>query len=157
MDMPAEGDQAPDFTLPDASGAQVALKDLRGKTVILYFYPKADTPGCTKEACSFRDYNPEIIAAGAAVLGVSADPEKALAKFAEKYELPFTLLSDAEKQVVEAYGVWKEKKNYGRTYMGVERTTFAIGPDGKIAKVWKRVKPDGHGKQVLDWLTAGKS
>ena len=156
MDMPAEGDTAPDFSIPDGSGSPVALKDLRGKTVILYFYPKDDTPGCTKQACSFRDYNPEIIAAGAEVLGVSTDPVNSHGKFAEKYELPFRLLSDEDKQVVEAYGVWKEKKNYGRTYMGVERTTFAVGPDGKVAKVWKRVKPDGHGKQVLDWLTAQK-
>ena len=154
MDMPAEGQAAPDFTLPDATGNEVSLRDLRGKTVILYFYPKDDTPGCTKQACSFRDYNPEIAAAGAEVLGVSADPPKSHVKFAEKYELPFRLLSDEQKQVVQDYGVWKEKQNYGRTYMGVERTTFAIAPDGKVAKVWKRVKPDGHGKQVLDWLQA---
>jgi peroxiredoxin Q/BCP len=156
MEMPAEGEKAPDFTLPDSEGRPVSLHDLSGKTVILYFYPKNDTPGCTKQACSFRDHNPEIMAAGAEVLGVSVDPVKSHGKFREKYDLPFRTLSDEEKSVVEAYGVWKEKQNYGRTYMGVERTTFAIAPDGKVAKVWKRVKPDGHGKQVLDWLSSRK-
>src|SRR5881227_3931732 len=129
------GERAPDFELPDQDGRPVRLSDHAGNTVVLYFYPKADTPGCTTQACGIRDRGAEYDAAGAIVLGVSPDKPAALAKFAEKYGLPFTLLADPDHEVAEAYGVWVEKSMYGRNYMGVERSTFVIGPGGKIEQV----------------------
>jgi peroxiredoxin Q/BCP len=146
------GDQAPDFTLPDQRGEPVSLSALRGKSVVLYFYPKADTPGCTTQACGVRDHAPEYELADAVVLGVSPDPVKAIAKFDEKFNLDFPLLSDEEHAVGEAYGVWVQKSMYGRTYMGMERTTFVIGPDGVVTRVFRRVKPKEHDEQVLSAL-----
>lgn len=145
------GDRAPDFALPALGGKTVSLKDFEGKeNVVLYFYPKDDTPGCTKEACFFRDMQAEFQAAGAAILGVSTDSVASHEKFAEKYHLPFPLLSDEDKAVVQAYDVWKEKDNYGRKYMGVERTTFAIDKQGIIRRIWPKVKVEGHIDEVLD-------
>jgi peroxiredoxin Q/BCP len=146
------GDQAPDFTLPDQHGNPVKLSDLRGQTVVLYFYPKADTPGCTTQACSVRDHRSEYESAGAVVLGVSPDPVKPIAKFDEKYGLGFPLLSDEDHAVAEAYGVWVEKSMYGRKYMGNERSTFVIGPDGTISDVFRSVKPAEHDALVLEAL-----
>jgi peroxiredoxin Q/BCP len=154
MAFPEPGTDAPDFTLPDQDGNSVALSGLRGKWVVLYFYPRDDTPGCTKEACNFRDNNGAIQAAGAVVLGVSGDSTASHTKFAQKYGLPFPLLADAGNEVARSYGAWGEKKNYGKTYEGIIRSTMVINPDGKVAKVWKSVKPDAHGEQVLEWLTA---
>ena len=147
--MPAEGDPAPDFTLNSDSGEQVRLSDLRGKPVVLYFYPKDDTPGCTKQACGIRDAWGEFERAGAVVLGVSPDNERSHVKFKEKYELPFALLADTEHATAEDYGVWVEKSYAGKKYMGVERSTFVIDADGKIAKELRRVKPDTHADDVL--------
>lgn len=147
------GDEAPDFTLPDQHGEPVSLSGLRGKRVVVYFYPKADTPGCTVQARGVRDHAPEYEFADAVVLGVSPDPVKPIAKFAEKYSLAFPLLSDEDHAVAEAYGVWVQKSMYGRTYMGVERTTFVIGPDGTITNVFRRVKPAQHDELVLSALT----
>jgi len=144
-----EGDQAPDFSVPTNGGGQVSLSDLRGKNVVLYFYPKDDTPGCTKEACAFRDEFASFKKKGAVVLGVSIDSPKAHDKFVEKYKLPFPLLSDADKKIVEAYGVWGEKSFMGRKYMGTYRVTFLIGPDGLIKRIWPEVKPDKHAAEVL--------
>jgi peroxiredoxin Q/BCP len=144
-----EGMPAPDFELPSDSGETVSLRSLRGKPVVLYFYPKDDTPGCTRQACGIRDAWDAFAARGAAVLGVSPDGEAAHAKFREKYELPFTLLSDPDHAVAEAYGVWREKRNYGKVYFGIHRSTFVIGPDGKIVKAMYGVKPDGHAEKVL--------
>jgi peroxiredoxin Q/BCP len=146
------GDTAPDFTLPDQHGNRVTLSDLRGQTVVLYFYPKADTPGCTTQACSVRDHRTDYESAGAVVLGVSPDPVKPIAKFDEKYGLGFPLLSDEDHAVAEAYGVWVEKSMYGRKYMGNERTTFVIGPDGTINEVFRSVKPAEHDGLVLGAL-----
>lgn len=148
--MPKAGDKAPDFSLPDQSGKIHKLTDYHGKKVVLYFYPKDDTPGCTKEACSFRDNFAEFKKAGIEVLGVSVDDEKSHTKFAEKYDLPFTLLADKDKKVVVSYGVWGEKEMYGKKYMGTNRVTFLIGGDGKIVKVFDKVKPDEHAKEVLE-------
>jgi peroxiredoxin Q/BCP len=148
------GDQAPDFTLPDQHGNPVKLSDLKGQTVVLYFYPKADTPGCTTQACSVRDHRTDYESAGAVVLGVSPDPIKPIAKFDEKYGLGFPLLSDEDHAVAEAYGVWVEKSMYGRKYMGNERTTFVIAPDGTISEVLRRVKPAEHDELVLGALAA---
>ena len=147
--MPAEGDPAPDFTLNSDSGEQVRLSDLRGKPVVLYFYPKDDTPGCTKQACGIRDAWGEFERAGAIVLGVSPDNERSHVKFKEKYELPFALLADTEHATAEDYGVWVEKSYAGKKYMGVERSTFVIDADGKIAKELRKVKPDTHADDVL--------
>jgi peroxiredoxin Q/BCP len=147
------GDQAPDFTLPDQNGEPVTLSELRGQPVVLYFYPKADTPGCTTQACGVRDHAPEYEFAGAVVLGVSPDPVKPIAKFADKFGLGFPLLSDEEHKVAEDYGVWVQKSMYGRTYMGMERTTFVIGPDGVVTHVFRRVKPAEHDELVLGALT----
>lgn len=147
-----EGDQAPDFELPDQDGNPVRLSSLRGKTVVLYFYPKADTPGCTKQACGIRDRQAEYDAAGAVVLGVSPDEPADLRKFADKHGLPFTLLADAGHEVAEAYGVWVEKSMYGRRYWGNERTTFVIGPDGTIRRIFRKVKPAEHDDLVLGAL-----
>ena len=144
-----EGDPAPEFTAQTGDGATVSLKDYRGKNVILFFYPKDDTPGCTKEACSFRDYFATFQARGAIILGVSVDPVKSHKKFSEKFKLPFTLLSDEDKQIVEAYGVWGQKSFMGRKYMGTHRVTFLIGPDGVIRKIWPKVKPEAHVAEVL--------
>jgi peroxiredoxin Q/BCP len=145
-------DKAPDFSLLDQDENKVSLKDFRGKTVVLYFYPRADTPGCTKESCEFRDTDKQIQKVGAVILGISADTPKAQKKFQEKYHLPFTLLADTEKKVINAFGVYKEKNMYGKKVMGIARTTFIIGPDGKIKPVFNKVKPEGHAEQVLEYL-----
>jgi thioredoxin-dependent peroxiredoxin len=147
------GDQAPEFTLPDQEGNQVSLSGLRGKAVVLYFYPKADTPGCTTQACGVRDHRPDYEHADAIVLGVSPDPVKKVAKFDQKYGLGFPLLADEDHAVAEAYGVWVQKSMYGRTYMGNERTTFVIGPDGVIQDVLRKVKPAEHDELVLAALS----
>jgi len=144
-----EGDRAPDFSLPSDDGRTVGLRDLRGTKVVLYFYPKDDTPGCTKEACGFRDNLARVTSKGAAVFGVSRDALASHGKFREKYHLNFPLLSDEGGSVTEAYGVWKEKTNYGRTYWGIERTTFLIDEKGRIARVWPKVKVEGHVDEVL--------
>ena len=143
------GDEAPDFELDADDGSRVKLSDLRGSKVILYFYPKDDTPGCTQQACDLRDRIQEIDARGVTVLGVSPDDVASHRKFKEKYGLNFPLLADVDHKVAEAYGVWKEKTNYGRTYMGVERSTFIIDEEGRIAKALPRVKPATHAEQVL--------
>jgi thioredoxin-dependent peroxiredoxin len=148
------GATAPDFTLPDQHGDEVNLSDLKGKPVVLYFYPKADTPGCTVQACGVRDHRADYEKAGAVVLGVSPDTVKKVAKFDDKYGLSFPLLADEDHAVAEAYGVWVEKSMYGRTYMGNERTTFVIGPDGKVVDVLRKVKPAEHDKLVLAALAA---
>jgi peroxiredoxin Q/BCP len=144
-----EGARAPSFTAATSGGGKVSLSDYKGRNVILYFYPKDDTPGCTKEACAFRDYFAEFKKKGAVVLGVSTDPVKSHDKFVEKFKLPFTLLADDDKKIVEAYGVWGEKMFMGRKYMGTHRVTFLIGPDGKIRKIWPTVKPEEHAEEVL--------
>jgi thioredoxin-dependent peroxiredoxin len=154
MAFPEPATAAPNFELKDQGGDTVSLESLRGKWVVLYFYPRDDTPGCTKEACNFRDNHGAILAAGAVVLGVSGDTAASHAKFADKYSLPFPLLADEGNQVARAYGAWGEKKNYGKTYEGIIRSTIIIDPDGAVAKVWKSVKPDAHGEQVLEWLRA---
>ena len=147
-----EGSPAPDFALPDQDGNPVSLSDFAGRTVVVYFYPRADTPGCTKEACGFRDALPRYDAARVAVLGVSPDPLKDVTKFAGKFGLNFPLLADADHAVCERYGVWREKSMYGRKFMGVARTTFVVAPDGTILHVFENVKPEGHERQVLDWI-----
>ena len=152
--MIAEGKKAPDFTLPDQRGNDVTLSALKGKPVVLYFYPKDDTPGCTTEACAFRDARDDYEAAGATVLGVSPDDVKSHAKFARKYDLGFTLLADPGAKVCLKYGVWKEKSMFGRTYMGVERTTILIDRDGVVRKVFPKVKVAGHAQAVLDAIKA---
>jgi peroxiredoxin Q/BCP len=149
-----EGSPAPDFELESDEGSTVRLSELRGKPVVLYFYPKDDTPGCTKQACGFRDAYREYQERGAVVLGVSPDDTGSHRKFREKYGLPFTLLADPSHQVSEDYGVWVEKTNYGKTYWGIERSTFVIDAEGRVAKVMRRVKPDTHAAQVLDALPA---
>jgi peroxiredoxin Q/BCP len=149
-----EGNIAPDFALPTDGGGEVTLSDFRGQRVVLYFYPKDDTPGCTTEACNFRDDYSEIIAAGAVVLGVSPDSVKSHDKFKLKYELPFPLLSDPEHQVAETYGAWGEKTMYGRTYMGIIRSTFVIDEKGRIVKVFPKVKPKNHSQEVLAALAS---
>lgn len=145
-----EGATAPAFKTRDASGETVSLKDLRGQKVVLYFYPKDDTPGCTKEACSFRDAFAKFKKNGITVLGVSPDSEASHKKFVTKYKLPFTLLADTDRSIAEAYGVWGEKKFMGRTYMGVHRKTFLIDEKGKIKKVFEKVKPEDHASEVLE-------
>jgi thioredoxin-dependent peroxiredoxin len=147
-----QGTSAPDFTLPDQDGNPVRLSDLRGRTVVLYFYPKADTPGCTTQACGIRDHRADYEAAGAVVLGVSPDSVDAVKKFADKQSLDFRLLADEDHAVSDLYGVWGEKKNYGRTYMGVNRSTYIIDPDGKVAKVFPKVSPKTHDGVVLQAL-----
>jgi len=144
-----EGDHAPDIQVRTDTGEAFRLSDLKGKRVVLYFYPKADTPGCTIEACEFRDGILAFAKKGAAVVGISPDKPAAQAKFKTKYELPFTLLADEDKSAAQAYGVWKEKNMYGKKVMGIERTTFVIGPDGKIEKVYGSVKAKGHAAEVL--------
>ena len=150
--MPDPGDTAPDFTLPDQNGEDVTLSDLRGQTVVLYFYPRSDTPGCTTQACGIRDRSAEYDAAGVRVIGVSPDTVDAQAKFAGKHGLDFTLLADADHEVAESYGTWVEKKNYGRTYWGVQRATFVIDADGKIAHVIPKASPKTHDDEVLGLL-----
>jgi thioredoxin-dependent peroxiredoxin len=152
--MIAPGDKAPSFTLPDQHGENVALSKLRGRKVVLYFYPKADTPGCTTQACGVRHHSPDYDAAGAVVLGVSKDPVEAIAKFDEKYSLGFPLLSDADHAVAEAYGVWVEKSMYGRKYMGMARTTFVIDETGKVTHAFAKVSPKAHDEEVLAALAA---
>ena len=144
-----EGDKAPAFSANTNGGGKVSLADFKGQNVILYFYPRDDTPGCTKEACAFRDHFAEFKKRGAVVLGVSVDPVKSHDKFVEKFRLPFTLLADEEKKIVEAYGVWGQKSFMGRKYLGTHRVTFLIGPGGKIKKIWPKVKPDEHAVEVL--------
>jgi thioredoxin-dependent peroxiredoxin len=149
-----EGKKAPAFAVKDQTGKTVKLADFAGKYVVLYFYPKDDTPGCTKEACSFRDDHSRLQKAGAVVLGVSPDDEKRHGKFIAKYELPFSLLADTDHALAEKYGAWGEKSLYGKKYLGILRSTFLIGPDGKVAKVWPKVKPEGHAAEVLAALQA---
>ena len=146
------GASAPDFTLPDQDGNEVGLADLRGETVVLYFYPRADTPGCTTQACGVRDRGPDYEAAGARVIGVSPDEVEAIRKFAGKFDLDFTLLADADHAVADAYGAWAEKSMYGKKYMGVQRATFIIDPEGKIAHVLPKVQPKKHDDLVLKAL-----
>jgi peroxiredoxin Q/BCP len=146
------GDRAPEFSLPTGDGSTLSLKDLRGKKVVLYFYPKDDTSGCTREACNFRDHITILKKKGAVVIGVSTDSPASHRKFAEKYDLPFTLISDGAKETVKKYGVWKQKNMYGRKYMGTERTTFVIDEQGKITHIFPRVKVDGHVEEILDVL-----
>lgn len=149
-----EGDKAPSFTATAADGHRVRLADFRGQNVILYFYPRDNTPGCTREACGFRDEFEPIRKAGAVILGVSTDSTASHAKFASRHRLPFLLLSDADRRIVRAYGVWGEKKFLGRTYQGTLRTTFWIGPDGRIRKIWRKVSPANHAREVLAALQA---
>ncbi|HSS05284.1 MAG TPA: thioredoxin-dependent thiol peroxidase [Solirubrobacterales bacterium] len=146
------GQNAPDFTLPDQDGEALTLSDLRGETVVLYFYPRADTPGCTTQACGIRDRRADYKAAGARVIGVSPDEVGAVKKFADKFDLEFTLLADADHAVADAYGTWVEKSMYGKKYMGVQRATFLIDPEGKIAKVFPKVSPKTHDDGVLKAL-----
>ncbi|MGI9167742.1 MAG: thioredoxin-dependent thiol peroxidase [Pyrinomonadaceae bacterium] len=148
--MPKEGSVAPDFSTTDAEGRNVSLKDFRGEKVVLYFYPKDDTPGCTKEACSFRDAFSEFKKRGIKILGVSPDKEASHKKFADKYKLPFTLLADTDHSIANAYSTYSQKKFMGRTYMGIIRTTFLIDEQGKIKKVFEKVKPEEHARDVLD-------
>jgi peroxiredoxin Q/BCP len=150
--MVEEGKRAPDFELTSDTGAQVRLSSLRGKPVVLYFYPKDDTPGCTAQACGIRDVYADFRERGAVVLGVSPDDEASHVKFKEKYSLPFTLLADPEHQVAEEYGVWKERNMYGKKSMGIERSTFVIDVDGNVAKTMRRVKPETHAADVLEAL-----
>jgi peroxiredoxin Q/BCP len=145
-----EGASAPAFTTKDANGETVKLKDLRGQKVVLYFYPKDDTPGCTKEACSFRDEFAEFKKRGIRVLGISPDSETSHKKFTAKYKLPFTLLTDTDHRIADAYGTYGQKKFMGRTYMGINRTTFLIDEKGKVRRVFEKVKPEEHAREVLE-------
>ena len=144
-----EGDKAPEIRLETDTGAPFRLSDLKGKKVVLYFYPKADTPGCTVEACEFRDESVKFAKHDAVIVGISPDAVKSQAKFKDKFDLPFTLLCDVDKKAAQAYGVYKEKNMYGKKVMGIERTTFVIGEDGRIAKIFPKVKAQGHAAQVL--------
>jgi len=148
----AEGQEAPDFNLPDQDGKEVTLSELRGQPVVLYFFPKADTPGCTAQACGVRDHSSDYAGSGARVVGVSPDTVAAQRKFADKYGLDFTLLADENHEVADLYGVWGEKKMYGKTYMGVQRATFLLDPDGKVARVFPKVSPKTHDEVVLEAL-----
>lgn len=150
--MVEEGMKAPQFTLKTGDGDKVSLKDYLGKKVVLYFYPKDNTSGCTKEACDFRDAHPDFKKVNTVVFGVSADSEESHKKFAEKHDLPFTLLSDPDKKVIEKYGVWKEKSMYGKKYKGIERSTFIIDEKGKIQRVFPKVRVKGHVEKVLEEL-----
>ena len=147
-----EGQVAPDFTLPADDGSTVHLADLQGRPVVLYFYPKDDTPGCTREACAFRDLHADLQAAGAVVLGVSPDSVASHGRFRDKYNLNFRLLADPDHAVAEAYGAWREKNMYGRKSMGIQRSTWLVHPDGTVRKLWKKVSVDGHDQQVLEEL-----
>ena len=146
------GKTAAAFTLPDANGKKVSLKSLRGKWVVLYFYPRDNTPGCTKEACAFKEAQGDFQAADAVVIGVSGDSEESHARFARKFDLPFTLLADKDYKVCTKYGVYREKNMYGKKSMGIVRSTFIIDPNGKIVKIYPRVKVDGHAAAVLDFI-----
>ena len=150
--MVQKGDVAPDFRLPSDDGSEIGLADLRGRKVVLYFYPKDDTSGCTLQACAFRDALPRIEERGALVLGVSPDPVESHRKFRIKYGLNFPLLADTDHRVALAYGVWKKKSMYGRTYMGIERSTFIIDEGGRVEQAWRKVKPADHALEVLDAL-----
>jgi len=152
MAKPKEGDKAPDFTAKDQNGKTVSLSDFKGKNVILYFYPKDDTPGCTAEACSFRDNYQSLLSKGFAVIGVSTDDEKSHKKFETKFSLPFSLIADPDKKIVEAYDVWVEKNMYGKKYMGTARTTFLIDANGVISKVINKVDTQNSSQQVIDLL-----
>jgi peroxiredoxin Q/BCP len=154
--IPQVGDKAPAFQLPASTGETVDLSKLKGKTVVLYFYPRADTPGCTKEACGFRDAIASYKKLDVPVFGVSPDPVQDVKKFADKFKLTFPLLADADHAVAEKYGVWQERNMYGKKYMGVARTTFIIGPDGKVTHLIEKVKPEGHDQEVLALLKGGK-
>lgn len=147
-----EGELAPDFALNADDGSVVRLSELAGKPVVLYFYPKDDTPGCTKEACAFRDMHRDLQDAGAVVLGVSPDDVESHGQFRDKYRLNFRLLADPAHELAERYGAWREKVNYGKRYFGIQRATFLIGPDGKVKKLWKKVNVEGHDQQVLEAL-----
>jgi peroxiredoxin Q/BCP len=149
-----EGDVAPDFTLPSTSGKDIRLSSLHGTNVVLYFYPADDTSGCTKEACSFRDNMPNFSKMNATILGLSKDSIDSHHKFIKKYDLNFILLSDEDLKVHKLYDTWKEKQNYGKTYWGTERSTFVIGKDGRIKKIFRKVRVDGHEKEVLDALSS---
>ncbi len=149
MSTPMVGDPAPGIALDDENGTLHRLADRRGSWTVIYFYPEDDTPGCTTEACEFRDLNPDITGIGAEVWGVSPDGAGSHAAFRAKFGLPFTLLSDEDHAVAEAYGAWREKVNYGRTYMGIVRSSFLVGPDGRVAAAWPKVKAEGHAAQVL--------
>jgi peroxiredoxin Q/BCP len=146
---PAEGARAPAFSMPASGGRSVSSEALKGRPYLLYFYPKADTPGCTKQACSVQEALPQLGKLGLEVIGVSPDPMKPIEKFAGKYKLTFPLASDEDHKVAEAYGVWVEKSMYGRTYMGMERSSFLVGPDGVVRKVWRKVKPEAHATEVM--------
>jgi peroxiredoxin Q/BCP len=150
----AEGDSAPDFSLPASGGRTVSLAGLKGKPFVLYFYPKADTPGCTQEACAFEEALPRLGKIGVTVIGVSKDKMKPIEKFAEKYNLTFPLASDPEVKVIDAYGAWKEKSMYGKKYMGIERSTVLVDAKGKIAKIWPKVKIAGHAAEVMEAVKA---
>ena len=154
MKLLAPGDRAPDFATVDQNGAPAALKDFQGRKVVVYFYPKDDTPGCTKEACSFRDAYAGFRKRKIDVLGVSVDDEKSHRKFAEKFDLPFRLLADPDKKIVRAYGVWGEKSMYGRKYLGTHRVTYVIDEKGKIAAVFPKVKPEKHAEEILEAIGA---
>ena len=147
-----EGDPAPDIHLADDKGEDFQLSRLKGKHVVLYFYPKADTPGCTRESCEFRDATSKFTKQDTVIVGVSPDKSAAQSKFKAKFDLPFTLLADVDHVTAETYGVWKEKSMYGKKYMGIERTTFLIGKDGKIKKIFAKVKPEGHAEEVYQAL-----
>ncbi len=151
--MLVEGDMAPNFTLPDQNGEKVKLSNLKGQTLVLFFYPRADTPGCTTQACGVRDRKADYKKAGARVIGISPDEVGAIDKFAGKFDLDFTLLADADHAVAEKYGTWVEKSMYGKKYMGVQRATFIVGPNGKVAKVFPKVSPKQHDDLVLKALT----
>lgn len=152
-----EGDLAPAIRLADENGDRFDLANLRGRNVVLYFYPKADTPGCTKESCEFRDANSRFSAQDTVIVGVSPDKSGAQLKFKAKFNLPFVLLADPDHTAATAYGVWKEKSMYGRKYMGIERTTFLIGKDGRIRKIFSKVKPEGHAAQVFEALNSAQA
>jgi peroxiredoxin Q/BCP len=154
MSIPKAGTQAPDFTLPSDADEQLTLSSLKGKPVVLFFYPKDDTTGCTKEACSFRDALPRFDEMNATILGISPDSTKSHRKFKEKYQLPYTLLADEDHAVAEQYGVWGEKSMYGRKYMGILRTTFVIDAKGTIARVFEKVKPEDHATEVAEAVAA---
>lgn len=146
------GEAAPDFELPASNGEKVKLSNFKGKNVVLYFYPKDMTPGCTTEACDFRDYHDEFSKLNAVILGISTDSLDKHKKFIEKYDLPFLLLADEDHQVCELYGVWKLKKNFGKEYMGIERSTFVIDQQGRLAKEWRKVKVKGHVEEALEFI-----
>jgi peroxiredoxin Q/BCP len=146
----AEGAAAPDFAMPASGGRSVSLAELKGTPFLLYFYPKADTPGCTKQACGIQEALPQLGKTGLTVIGVSPDPMKPIEKFAQKFNLTFPLASDVDHKVAEAYGVWVEKSMYGKTYMGMERSSFLVGADGRLVRIWRKVKPEAHAAQVIE-------